>query len=322
VLSPPGVPGTGLQANDHALARRAAEDDDRWAEIPVRGDPAAPTLLLIPVRQLRRRSGTRTSEVYAMTASAVGTELSRLVPTPRVPADAAPSAETASTPRGAPAAVSYQRVFHQLARRELRLLGDLATWAPADEPERTAALTAHAELIGRVLLHHHAVERDLVWPALRAAVPADRGVQVRATLDDWTARCARIDHMLRDVSTAARQWSVSASGTARDTFAMACLELADAIDAHTVSEERVLLPLLAEHVGADAWAEITRAGRCRLSGREQLLVLGLALEDSCAADRARLLDGLSASARMAWRLHGRRSYRAAVVRLRGAPPAA
>jgi hypothetical protein len=50
-------------------------------------------------------------------------------------------------------------------------------------------------------------------------------------------------------------------------------------------------------------------------------VLGLALEDACAGDRARLLAGLPASTRLAWRLGGRRRHRAAVVRLRGAPPA-
>ncbi len=53
-----------------------------------------------------------------------------------------------------------------------------------------------------------------------------------------------------------------------------------------------------------------------------MLVLGLALEDACAIDRARLLAGLSPAARTAWRVVGRRNFRATVVRLRGAPPAA
>ena len=52
------------------------------------------------------------------------------------------------------------------------------------------------------------------------------------------------------------------------------------------------------------------------------MVLGLALEDSCAADRARLLEGLPRRQRWAWRLSGARRYRRAVVRLRGEPPAA
>jgi hypothetical protein len=212
-------------------------------------------------------------------------------------------------------------VLHQLVRREWRLLGELAGWAPAGEAERTATLTRHAELIGRVLLHHHAVEREAVWPALLRAVPADRTDGVRALVADWTTHCARIDHMLRDVSTAARQWQVTGTEPARDAFALACLDLADAIDAQTAAEETVLLPLLGEHLSAGDWAVIARSSRCRLSAREQLLVLGMALEDACATDRARLLNGLSPAARLAWRMHGRHDYRASVVRLRGAPPA-
>ena len=101
----------------------------------------------------------------------------------------------------------------------------------------------------------------------------------------------------------------------------ACLDLADAVDAQTAEEEAVLLPLLGQHLDAEDWAAIARSSHCRLSGREQLLVLGLALEDASAIDRARLISGLSPATRMAWRMHGRSQYRAAVVRLRGAPPA-
>jgi hypothetical protein len=246
------------------------------------------------------------------------------IPLPRAPESAPSTTRPEDTPRRDPSAcraVAYQRVLHQLVRREWRLLGELATWAPAGEPERTATLTRHAELIGRVLLHHHAVERDAVWPALLRAVPGDRAAAVHTALDEWTARCARVDHMLRDVSTAARQWQVTGTDAARDTFALACLDLADAVDAQTADEENVLLPMLGEYLEAGDWAVIARSSRCRLSGREQLFVLGLALEDSSAADRARLISGLSPATRLAWRLHGRQDYRAAVVKLRGAPPA-
>ena len=129
--------------------------------------------------------------------------------------------------------------------------------------------------------------------------------------------------MLRDVATAARQWQVS-----RHRARPGRLRRWPASTWPTPStrrprdEEAVLLPLLGEHLSAGDWAVIARSSHCRLSAREQLFVLGLALEDSCAADRARLLDGLSPAARLAWRLHGRQDYRAAVVRLRGAPPAA
>ena len=256
-----------------------------------------------------------------MTAPAVRSTV--LIPTPRTAGDdapasgAAPSLRDGSTSR----AVAYQRVVHRLVRRELRLLADLATWAPDDEAERTGTLTRHAELLGRVLLHHHTVERDSVWPALMRTVPDDALDEVQAALEEWTACCARIDHMLRDVATAARQWCVAASPPARRAFAAACRALAEAVDAQTDDEERALLPLLEAHLEPGDWSSIAESAHCRLTAREQLMVIGLALEDSCAGERARLLDGLSPSTRSAWRLYGGRRYRSAVVRLRGAPPA-
>lgn len=237
-----------------------------------------------------------------------------------------PTAERpAPTPAPAPnrgvRAAAYQRVLHQLVRREFRLLADLATWADPAEPERTGALTRHADLVSRVLLHHHTTERELIWPALLRALPDAERAQARVLVDDWTARCARIDHELRDVSTAARQWAVAATAAARDAFALACLDLADAVDAQVEEEEAGLLPLLAGHLQPAEWCAITRASRCPLTGNEQLMVLGMALEDLGPTNRARLLAGLPLGVRLAWGLRGRSSYRAAVVKLRGAPPA-
>jgi Hemerythrin HHE cation binding domain len=252
-----------------------------------------------------------------MTAAAVRPRTA-LIPSPRPAADDALVAPAPASCR----AVAYQRVLHQLVRRELRLVAELSTWAPADDAGRTAELTRHIELLGRVLLHHHAVERDAVWPALEKAAPEHAVPELREALADWTTRCRRIDHMLRDAATAGRQWAVATTPPARAAFAAASRALADAVDAQTAEEERALLPHLDAYLDAGDWAAITRSSHCRLSPREQLLVLGLALEDACAADRARLLGGLPRATRVAWRLSGERRFRAAVVRLRGAPPAA
>ncbi len=231
-----------------------------------------------------------------------------------------PLPDVAPAPPGA--AVSYQRVLHQLARRELRLLADLASWAPSDEAARTVELTRHADLVSRVLLQHHAVERDVLWPALFRLLPRDEQEAARHYVTDWTSRTALLDHHLRDLSTVARQWAVSESSAAREAFVVACSRLADAVEAQTEAEEMTLLPLIGTYLTTADWRAVSRAARTDLDGREQMLVLGLALEDACAGDRARLLAGLSPAARTAWRLFGHRDYRAAVVRLRGAPPAA
>ena len=236
-----------------------------------------------------------------------------------VPRPAADDVRTTPRPPGSRAG-AYQRVLHRVVRRELRLLADLLDRAPAAEPARTRALTGHADLVGRLLLAHHRVERDALWPALVAAVPDD--APARTAVADWTSRSARIDAQVRDLATAGRQWAVAGTPAARDVVARACRRLADAVDAHTAAEERDLLPLLDSHLDSRRWAAVVSAGSCRLTGRERQLVLGLALEDSCAADRARLIEGLPRRQRWAWRLAGARRYRRAVVRLRGEPPAA
>ncbi len=229
------------------------------------------------------------------------------------------AAGTAS-PTSSTRAVAYQRVLHQVMRREWPMLAELATWADPADRGRTRELTAHAELLSRVLLHHHAVERDRIWPVLRRASAEEPSLG--PAIEDWTGRCARIDHVLRDVVTAARQWSVTGTARARDTFVLVCQDLAGSLERQTAEEERTLLPLIDRHLDAAEWRAITRAAKCPLSATEQLFVLGLTLEDACPGDRARMLGGLSFPARWAWRSTGRGRFRAAVVRLRGAPPAA
>jgi Hemerythrin HHE cation binding domain len=238
------------------------------------------------------------------------------IPTPRRPVDGAVEQPRAS------AAVAYQRVLHQVFRREFRLLGDLTGWASADDTGRATELTRHADLIGRVLLQHHAAEREHLWPALARSIPPGRDDAARRAVAEWTSRAALLDATLRDLGTLARQWAVAGTAPARDAFRRACDRVADAVEAHTAAEETHLLPLLGRHLPDGDWAAVQRATRTSLDGREQMLVLGLALEDACAIDRARLLAGLPRTARTAWRVVGHRNFRAAVVRLRGAPPAA
>ncbi|MGY1748802.1 hemerythrin domain-containing protein [Modestobacter sp. SYSU DS0511] len=219
------------------------------------------------------------------------------------------------------AAVAYQRVLHGLARRELRLLAELTSWAPTDDTARAAELAGHADLVARVVVQHHATERDLLWPLLLTGLPDDVRADARTEVQAWSTRAALIDQLLRDLTTAGRQWAAAGDDRAQEVFAGACTRLAAAVGVHTAAEERALLPLVAAHLTSADWAAISRAAGNPLSGREQMLVLGLALEDACAGDRARLMVGLPRAARTAWRLFGRRDFRAAVVRLRGAPPA-
>lgn len=217
------------------------------------------------------------------------------------------------------AATAYQRVLHAAVERELRLLGELASWVTTDGAERRSELAGQVDLITRVLLEHHAFERLRLWPALLRSLPAAEQEGARRHVAAFALRTSALDSRLRDLATLARQWAVTDS--ARDDLVLACGSVADAVAESVACEEADLLPLLARYLPDGEWAAVCRAAASTLSGREQMLVLGLVLEDACALDRARVLATVPVSVRTAWRVVGRRNFRAAVVRLRGAPPA-
>ncbi|MGY1722768.1 hemerythrin domain-containing protein [Blastococcus sp. SYSU DS0533] len=240
------------------------------------------------------------------------TPVSSLVPAPR---------RALSSPAPGSAATAYERVLHRAVHRELRLLAGLASEAPSGDAARTAQLTGHADLVARVLLGHHAVERERLWPALLRSLPAAEVDDARWHVAAWAARTAPLDRRLRDLSAAAREWAGTGTAAAHDAFVGACGLVADEVVASAAADEADLMPLLAVHMPAAEWAAVVRASGAALPGREQMLVLGLVLEDASAIDRARVLAALSPAVRTAWRAVGRRDFRAAVVRLRGVPPA-
>ncbi len=238
------------------------------------------------------------------------------VPAPRVPAPVRPAPSAPGT-----AATAHQRVLHAAVERELRLLAQLVSWVTTDGAGRTAELAGQADLVTRVLLEHHAVERELLWPALLRSLPAAERESARRHVVAWADRTAALDHRLRDLATLARQWGVTGTVPARDALVRACGLVADAVAESAAQEEADLLPLLAAYLPAAEWAAACRAAGSTLSGREQMLVLGLVLEDASAIDRARVLAAVPLPVRTAWRAVGRRTFRATTVRLRGAPPA-
>lgn len=245
-----------------------------------------------------------------------------VLPFPALPTAAAPPPTPAPRPPAPEtAATAHQRVLHAAVERELRLLAELASWVTTDGAARTAELAGQADLLSRVLLEHHAFERDRLWPALLRAVPAVELESARRHVAASVRRSAALDHRLRELATTARQWAVSGTVPARDAVVRACRSTADAVVESASAEEADLLPLLASYLPDGEWAALCRAAASTLSGREQMLVLGLVLEDATAIDRARVLATVPVAVRTAWRVVGRRTFRAAVVRLRGAPPA-
>src|SRR4051794_7660547 len=104
------------------------------ARKPCRGGRPGPTLPAPAPEPDRRRTLPALEVGVPMSATAVrGTST---IPHPRSPERSTPSSAALPPDGGAPSAcraVAYQRVLHQMVRREWRLLGELAGWAPPGE---------------------------------------------------------------------------------------------------------------------------------------------------------------------------------------------
>ena len=313
-LGPDARPVTGVGRTAQTPRRR-----DR-ASVPCRSRPVPyPAASAAADPRRARRPARPPNEVCTMTAAAVRS--TTVIPAPRTAADdrlgpasrAPPSPPRRRLPAGAapagPPRAAAARPTSPPGRRPTR-------------PSASPTLTRHADLIGRVLLHHHAVERESVWPALLRAVPG-AAAATRPARSTTGPRAAPAS-----TTCCATSPPPPASGRVALTAPRATRSRWPASTSPTPSTRRPptrsasLLPLLGEHLRRRGLGRRSRRSvALRPAGSEQLLVLGLALEDASAGDRARLLEGVPRSARWAWRLGGERRYRAAVVRLRGEPPA-
>ncbi|MFJ3233881.1 hemerythrin domain-containing protein [Streptomyces sp. NPDC086787] len=201
-------------------------------------------------------------------------------------------------------------VVHRVFRRESALLPRLVRAVPDGG---TARATQVADSLRDYLFgihHHHALEDELVWPLLRA----------RAADEELVARMEeqhqRIDRTLETVRQWAPAWERAADRIAGE-------ELALALDAHRVAllehlddEERLVLPLVAEHLTVAEWDLLGGRGMEGIPKAKVMIALGAILEDATPGERAYFLGRAPLVGRLLWKLLGRRQYAAACRALR------
>ncbi|MGW2698703.1 hemerythrin domain-containing protein [Streptomyces sp. NPDC001340] len=221
-----------------------------------------------------------------------------------------------STPSGLPADgrpyTHEMVVVHRVFRRESALLPRLVRAVPDGASARAAEVSAYLTDYVTGLHHHHSLEDELIWPLLRA----------RAADEELVARMEeqheRIDRTLTAVGEWAPQWQRSADSIAGQELALVLDEHRLALLDHLDDEERLVLPLVAEHLTVPEWEEVGRRGLETLPKNKVVLALGAILEDATEQERAYFLGRAPLLGRLAWKLLGRRQY-AAFCRAMRAP---
>ncbi|MEU8591186.1 hemerythrin domain-containing protein [Streptomyces sp. NPDC048664] len=195
-------------------------------------------------------------------------------------------------------------VVHRIFRRESALLPRMVRAVPEGDTARAAKVAAFVRDYVDGLHLHHAAEDDLLWPPLRDRV-TDTALVAR-----MREQHERIDRSLESVAVWTPTWERAADPVAGQELALALEEHRAALLEHLDDEERLLLPLAAEHLSVAEWDAVGERGLEELPKNKRLLALGAILEEATPQEAAYFLGRAPWLGRVLWKAVGRRQYAA------------
>lgn len=213
------------------------------------------------------------------------------------------------------AAVWQMGLLHRVIRTGL---AEITTLIPTVRtPEHRDHVLGHLDVHLAVLRHHHDGEDSHLWPLL-----ARRAAHEVALLSQMEADHHRIDELAATVRQRATAW-----GAATHDLSPAAYLLVDALEdflavlgAHLDEEERVVVPLLAQHVTAGEWQDFGKAMDAGMPRHALPIMLGALLEVASPTEARDFLADLPLPVRLIWRISGRRQYSSYIRRVRCGPP--
>ncbi|WP_237296911.1 hemerythrin domain-containing protein [Streptomyces sp. 3211] len=202
-------------------------------------------------------------------------------------------------------------VVHRVFRRESALLPRLVRAVPAGATDRAAVVADHLAEYMTGLHHHHTVEDETLWPLLRART-ADQELVAR-----MEEQHGRIDASLAAITEHAPGWRRTADRAVAQDLAAALDEHRAALLEHLDDEERLVLPLVAEHLTVAEWDTLGRRGMETVPKNKLMLALGALFEEATPQEQEFFLSKAPLVGRLIWKAVGRRQYAAACRSLRG-----
>jgi hemerythrin-like domain-containing protein len=203
-------------------------------------------------------------------------------------------------------------LVHRAFKREFGLLPKMVTGVLTNPGERVRIVHDHAREMVSALHHHHQGEDELLWPRLHERAPLQAGLLKR-----MEAQHHQLSALLDTVERTLPTWV--ATPRPSTTFELATLlgEISSQLGAHLAEEEEQLLPVAADHLSQNEWAELGRRGMASMPRSRSLVFLAHILEDA-RPDEARAFLGhvVPPPARVLYRLVGKPRHRRETARQR------
>jgi hemerythrin-like domain-containing protein len=206
-------------------------------------------------------------------------------------------------------------VVHTAMLREFRLAPAAVRRVPPGSTKRARAVERHLAFVCDMLHHHHQGEDELLWPLLRARVPA----AAQAFIDQVESQHVDIDAALSTVTDARAVWVRSSDRRNCDALATALEQLYLLLKAHLDLEESAVLPLAASVLTEAEWAAVGEAGAASMPKSALVLAIGMfAYEGDPAVLRAMLSHAPAVPRRLIPRI-GPRVYAHRAQQVHGTP---
>ncbi|MDO5682920.1 MAG: hemerythrin domain-containing protein [Propionibacteriaceae bacterium] len=212
--------------------------------------------------------------------------------------------------------VWHMGLIHRTMSARFDLLSTLIAETGGTDPVRRDALVADLDLALRGLHHHHRGEDTHLWPKLHARVPEES-----TTITRMAAAHQDIDALLDQVQDCAQQWSTAAVGpaaaAASTTLVEAMTRFRIALADHLAEEERLIVPLLAQHITRAEWDEFGKLMSTNMPRSGLPIFMGM-VHDAATEDEAReFFAPMPGFVKAIWKLSGRKQYAKYMARLHG-----
>jgi iron-sulfur cluster repair protein YtfE (RIC family) len=199
-------------------------------------------------------------------------------------------------------------VFREALGSAAPLVGSVA----AGDSERAEVVHAYYFNVLALLRGHHEGEDELVWPKLVERAPEHAETIMRIA--------GQHDGVVTSMDEACRlldEWKQDPQIDGGAKLAAALATLGAELAAHLDEEERVILPIAAQHMTAPEWGELPAHGMQHFSGDKIWLILGLIQEQMRPEQIAVMEAHMPPPALEFWTSTGRALFTDFVGRLRG-----
>jgi hemerythrin-like domain-containing protein len=203
--------------------------------------------------------------------------------------------------------VAVHRVFRDAFGCAAQLVGSVC----GEQPDRVEPVATFYANVLAFLQAHHQGEDELLWPKLHARV-GEQAATVARVAEQHDAVSAAIDEARRSID----EWKAAPDIDRGAALAVALATLGMQLGEHLDDEERLVLPLAADHISPEEWRELPAHGMRTFAGDKQWLVIGLIQEQLPPPAVEAMTEAMPDPIRDAWLGEGRQRYADFIAQLR------